>query len=130
MGTTGSPSRVVHRFTSLTSVLIKSNTSFLPLFSGRLTVADFFKTITKSQENLSVWFFFFEKNIYEDKFSQEIRNYKINAASKNFWKNISFSTENNNLILVTFQVLMESTDIWEEKICLAQSGIGLSAIVK
>ena len=29
-------------------------------------------------------FFFFEKNIYEDKFSQEIRNYKINAASKNF----------------------------------------------
>lgn len=130
MGTTGSPSRVVHRFTSLTSVLIKSNTSFLPLFSGRLTVADFFKTITKSQENLSVWYFFFEKNIYEDKFSQEIRNYKINAASKNFWKKISFSTENNNLILVTFQVLMESTDIWEEKICLVQSGIGLSAIVK
>lgn len=130
MGTTGSPSRVVHRFTSLTSVLIKSNTSFLPLFSGRLTVADFFKTITKSQENLSVWIFFFEKSIYEDKLLQEIRNYKINAASKNFWKNISFSTENNNLILVTFQVLMESTDIWEEKICLAQSGIGLSAIVK
>ena len=129
MGTTGSPSRVVHRFTSLTSVLIKSNTSFLPLFSGRLTVADFFKKI-KSQENLSVWIFFFEKNIYEDKFSQEIRNYKINAASKNFWKKISFSIENNNLILVTFQVLMESTDIWEEKICLAQSGIGLLAIVK
>ena len=130
MGTTGSPSRVVHRFTSLTSVLIKSNTSFLPLFSGRLTVADFLKKITKSQENLSVWIFFFEKNIYEDKFSQEIRNYKINAASKNFWKKISFSIENNNLILVTFQVLIESTDIWEEKICLAQSGIGLLAIVK
>ena len=130
MGTTGSPSRVVHRFTSLTSVLIKSNTSFLPLFSGRLTVADFLKKNNKKSRKFIRMNFFFEKNIYEDKFSQEIRNYKINAASKNFWKKISFSIENNNLILVTFQVLMESTDIWEEKICLAQSGIGLLAIVK